>query len=132
LREKSHLKVLMETADVTPYVNEHLAELRMQNRSDRADWIINEHNKKFTKWFKDKIKFDGSMNETMLMLAKRPSLNVVTHQGFNMHGFTWYTKKQDKKSTVQNSGVTIEALSVGGGKSVPYYDRIEQIWELDY
>jgi hypothetical protein len=49
-----------------------------------------------------------------------------------MNGFTWYTKKQDQKSTVQNSGVMIEAVPHDGAKSKPYYGRIEEIWELEY
>ena len=49
-----------------------------------------------------------------------------------MNGFTWYTRKQDGKCTVQNSGVTLEALSSSGDTSDSYYGWIEEIWELDY
>ena len=49
-----------------------------------------------------------------------------------MNGFTWYTRKQDGKSTVQNSGVTLDALSSSGNTSESYYGWIEEIWELDY
>jgi hypothetical protein len=57
---------------------------------------------------------------------------VVIHQGFNLNGFTWYTKNQDQKSKVQNSGIMIEAVPANGGKPVPYYGRIEEIWKLQY
>ena len=123
LLEKVHLKVLFQTAVVEPYVNEHLAELRIQN--SREDWVINMHNKHFAQWFKDKM--SKSENEQLRCLARGPTSKVITHQGFDMNGFTWYTKKQDQKSTVQNSGIMIEDVPHDGGKLKPYYGRIEEI-----
>ncbi|WP_284209401.1 DUF4216 domain-containing protein, partial [Chitiniphilus shinanonensis] len=49
-----------------------------------------------------------------------------------MNGFTWYTRTQDSKSTVQNSGVTLVALAASGDMPQPFYGWIEEIWELDY
>jgi hypothetical protein len=49
-----------------------------------------------------------------------------------MNGFTWYTKKQDGKSTVQNSGVTVVAMSGDEDILMSYYGWIEEIWELDF
>jgi hypothetical protein len=45
---------------------------------------------------------------------------------------TWYTKKQDGKSTVQNSGVTVVAMSGNEDIVMSYYGWIEKIWELDF
>jgi hypothetical protein len=50
-----------------------------------------------------------------------------------MNGFTWYTKRQDGKSPMQNSGVTLVALS--GNESIStdsYYGWIEKSWEMNY
>ena len=41
-------------------------------------------------------------------------------------------KKQDSKSTNQNSGVTLMAMSENDNISNAYYGWIEEIWELDY
>jgi hypothetical protein len=128
LLERAHLKVLFQTREVEPYVNEHLAELRVQN--NRHDWIMRMHYQEFSEWFKHKM--SNSENEHLRCLARGPNSRVITHQGFDMNGFTWYTKKQDKKSTVQNSGVMIEAVPAVGGRTRPYYGRIEEIWELEY
>jgi hypothetical protein len=49
-----------------------------------------------------------------------------------INGFTWYTKQKVDKSTVQNSGVTLVALSGSDNTSDSYYGWIEEIWELDY
>jgi Domain of unknown function (DUF4216) len=49
-----------------------------------------------------------------------------------MNDFTWYTKQQDDNCTVQNSGVTLVALSGTDNTSDLYYGWIEEIWELNY
>ena len=41
-------------------------------------------------------------------------------------------KKQDKKSTYQNSGVRFDAHDENNNMQATYYDFIEEIWELDY
>ena len=44
-----------------------------------------------------------------------------------MNGYTWYTKQQDDKSTVQNSGVSLVALSGTDSTLDSYYG-----WTYDY
>ncbi|GKA27523.1 ribonuclease H-like domain-containing protein [Tanacetum coccineum] len=67
---------------------------------------------------------------------------VTKYQGYDINGYTFYTKQQDEKSTLQNSGVMLiaatpefsmgdhEARSTIAKKS--YYGVIQEIWELDY
>jgi hypothetical protein len=43
-----------------------------------------------------------------------------------------YTKKQDGKSTYQNSGVRFAAHDENGNVEATYYGFIEEIWELAY
>jgi hypothetical protein len=57
---------------------------------------------------------------------------VHTYQRYDINGFTWYTKKQDGKNTVQNSGVTVVAMSGDEDILMSYYGWIEEIWELDF
>ncbi|GJV43496.1 transposon protein, CACTA, En/Spm sub-class [Tanacetum coccineum] len=69
-------------------------------------------------------------------------LCVTKYQGYDINGYTFYTKQQDEKSTFQNSGVMLiaampefsmgdhEARSTIAKKS--YYGVIQEIWELDY
>ena len=64
-------------------------------------------------------------------MARGPSWDVDTWQGYDINGYTFYTVTQDEKSTVQNSGVRIDAYQDQAGSST-YYGRIEQIWELNY
>ncbi|WVZ49426.1 hypothetical protein U9M48_000791 [Paspalum notatum var. saurae] len=54
-----------------------------------------------------------------------------TEEGYEINGYTFYTRAQDRKSTNQNSGVLIDAIDNDGNKDT-YYGCIEEIWELEY
>nr|AAR89888.1 putative transposase [Oryza sativa Japonica Group]ABF97555.1 transposon protein, putative, CACTA, En/Spm sub-class [Oryza sativa Japonica Group] len=51
--------------------------------------------------------------------------------GYEINGYTFYTRAQDMKSTNQNSAVRIDAMGHDGTTGT-YYGAIEDIWELDY
>ncbi|XP_066310226.1 uncharacterized protein [Miscanthus floridulus] len=63
--------------------------------------------------------------------SKQPSWHILTYQGYEINGNTFYTVAQDKRSTNQNSGVRIDGTDPNGNIQT-YYGRIEEIWELDY
>jgi hypothetical protein len=56
----------------------------------------------------------------------------VTYQGYDINGYTFYTERQDKKSTYQNSGVCVDAYDVMDEDKNMYYGQIQEIWELDF
>ena len=74
---------------------------------------------------------DKTIEEQLQWLARSPSISVLTFQGYEINGYTFYTSAQDQKSTNQNSGVCIDAID-NNGKLETYYGVIEEIWELDY
>jgi hypothetical protein len=127
--KKIYLKVLQHLIVVAPYVNEHLTNLRENNPFKGETWVINEHNLKFIKLFADRVnsQIPEIIDETVKWLAYGPGAMVHTYQGYDMNGFTWYTKIQDGKSTVQNSGVTVIAMSGDEDISMSYYGWIEEI-----
>nr|ABA94043.1 transposon protein, putative, CACTA, En/Spm sub-class [Oryza sativa Japonica Group] len=51
--------------------------------------------------------------------------------GYEINGYTFYTRAQDMKSTNQNSVVCVDAMGHDGTTGT-YYGAIEAIWELDY
>ena len=53
------------------------------------------------------------------------------YQGYEINGYTFYTRAQVNKSTNQNSGVRIDATD-SSGQMNSYFGYIEEIWELDY
>jgi hypothetical protein len=57
---------------------------------------------------------------------------VVTYQGYDINGYMFYTERQDKKNTYQNSGVRVDAYDVMDEDKNMYYDQIQEIWELDF
>jgi hypothetical protein len=74
---------------------------------------------------------DNVVEEQLYLLAKLPSLTILIVQGYEINANTFYTVAQDKKSTNQNSGVRLDAVT-SKGRTDTYYDYIEEIWELDY
>ena len=133
LREKAHNKVLQSSTAVAPFIAEHKAELRLQNPTEDENWIKDKHELEFASWLERRvISTDIGVSETVTILAGRPEARVYTFQGYDMNGFTWYTKKQDNKSINQNSGVTLMCMSANENLLDSYYGWVEEIWELDY
>ena len=69
--------------------------------------------------------------EQLAWLARGPANSIPMYQGYEINGFTFYTRAQDNKSTNQNSGVRIDATD-SSGQTNSYFGYIEEIWELDY
>jgi hypothetical protein len=57
---------------------------------------------------------------------------MLTFQGYEINGYTFYMNAQDEKSTNQNNGVRIDEIIDDNGELETYYGVIEEIWELDY
>ena len=75
---------------------------------------------------------DRMIDEQLQWLARGPSMiTVMQYQGYEINGYTFYTRGQDEKSTNQNSGVRIDTTDNDRNKN-SYFDVIEEIWELDY
>ena len=75
---------------------------------------------------------DDIVEDELYLLAKRPSSTILTFQGYEINGNTFYTIAQDKKSTNQNSGVRFDDAANTNREKDTYYGYIEEIWELDY
>ena len=133
LRQKAHMHVLQHSAVVTPFIAEHINELRLENPRRPESWISEQHKLNFAQWFKRRVRSSiDNVSDMVRFLADGPGAKIGTYQGYEMNGFTWYTKKQDSKSTSQNSGVTVQGVFETTNVSEAYYGWIEEIWELDY
>ena len=107
----------------------------------KKNWVLKNHNKTFLDWFKDTIFADDNASKTLRKLAGGPKRNFITWQGYDINKYSFQTKAQDEKSSIQNSGVTLRAesqhfSSVHDGNPcvafIPYFGFIEEIWELNY
>ena len=103
--------------------------------------LLQEHNRTFINWFRQTIFADENASKTLRLLVVGPNLNVPTWKGYDINHYSFYTKSQDEKSSVQNSGVSVDSHSDHfcsasynnpNQASMPYYGVIEDIWELDY
>ncbi|XP_015694618.1 uncharacterized protein LOC102699601 [Oryza brachyantha] len=129
---QAHFAVLQHMAEVTPYFEEHLEKVQLENMGRSDTWINREHSTRFIEWFKNRIaRLTDGPSELLQRLARGPCWDVDTWQGYDINGYTFYTTTQDEKSTVQNSSIRIDAYQDQSGSNI-CYGRIQQIWELNY
>jgi hypothetical protein len=75
---------------------------------------------------------DTQTSEYLKKLAHYPIFTIVTYQGYDINGYSFYTEQQDKKNMYQNSGVHVDAYNVTRQDKNMYYSQIQEIWELDF
>jgi hypothetical protein len=104
------------------------------NPGRNESWLANKHMRKFIDWLRNRISHSSytQTSEYLKKLARGPIFTVMTYQGYDINGYTFYTKQQDKKSTYQNSGVRVDAYGARGQDKNIYYGQIQEIWELDF
>ena len=73
--------------------------------------VLQEHNRTFINWFRETIFVDDGASKTLRLLAVGPNLNVPTWKRYDINNYSFYTKSQDDKSSMQNNGVTVDADS---------------------
>nr|AAM92285.1 putative transposon protein [Oryza sativa Japonica Group] len=128
---KAHFTVLQQSSLVAPYIEEHLALVRARNIGKSDAWITRHHIDTFPAWLRQHLMGNESINQQLAFLARGPSGSIATFQGYEINGYTFYTRAQDMKSTNQNSVVRVNAMGHDGTIGT-YYGAIEDIWELDY
>ena len=115
LLRRAELYVLQNLADVHPYVEEHISVLRSENPTASEVDLNHLHDANFVEWFKTRVMLDLVNNPNLCprlrWLAYGCDKIVRSYEGYDINGYTFYTKRQDNASTVQNSGVSVVALS---------------------
>jgi hypothetical protein len=117
---------------VSPYVEKHKEELAAPNISGYQVWINKQHKEKFATWLQQHLLEVRSSDPDLDALAMGPNDSVVMYQGYDINAYTFYTRKQDKKSANQNSGVRIDACYEQNKQMETYYGIKEEIWVLEY
>jgi len=128
---QANFTVLQNSSKVAPYIDEHMNIIRSENPQKNFAWITRQHIKTFDGWFRRKLLGNNTVDQELQWLARGPSITVQQYQGYEINGYTFYTRAQDKKSTNQNSGVRMCIVNSNGEKN-NYYGVIEEIWELEY
>jgi energy-converting hydrogenase Eha subunit F len=58
--------------------------------------------RKFIGWLRERISgSDTPISEYLQKLAHHPIFTVVTYQGYDINGYMFYTKHQDKKEHIR-------------------------------
>jgi len=136
---QAHLYMLNNTDEVIPYIDAHKTIVKANNPRQARNGM--EHNRTFIPWFKDEVLKDSTTSESLTWLVAELNFDVISCTTYEVNNCIFYTKSMDEKSTVQNSGVTLEAESMQFSTlkdtnhvlgSMAYYGFIEDIWEVDY
>jgi hypothetical protein len=108
--------------------------LLRENFDCNESWLANEHMRKFIGWLRVQISHssDTQTSEYIKKLARGPIFTVMTYQGYDINGYTFYTEQQDTKNTHQTIGVRVDAYDATGQDKNMYYDQIQEICELDF
>nr|AAX92860.1 transposon protein, putative, CACTA, En/Spm sub-class [Oryza sativa Japonica Group]ABA92603.1 transposon protein, putative, CACTA, En/Spm sub-class [Oryza sativa Japonica Group] len=131
LFRKTHFTALQQSSLVAPYIEEHLGLVRARNIGKSDAWITRHHIDTFPAWLRRHLMGNETINQQLAFLVRGPSGSIATFQGYEINGYTFYTRAQDMKSTNQNNAVRIDAMGHDGTTGT-YYGAIKDIWELDY
>ncbi|KAE8661113.1 hypothetical protein F3Y22_tig00116939pilonHSYRG00277 [Hibiscus syriacus] len=147
LLDEAHLYVLRNTADVEPYIEQHMLELKDHNprASQNSKWLQTQHSRTFISWLKTKVDTHlangEDICESIRWLAKGPSFTVKKYSGFVINEYRLHTTSRDESRTPQCSGVSLvaHAIQIASAKdsnpvygTVTYYSCIQEIWDIDY
>lgn len=129
---EAHFTVLQHMTSIAPYIYEHQSLLKNENNQRDKIWLAKKHNETFSHWLKEKVRNTlPNVDKPVEELGFGP-IHVVKYEGYDINGYTFYTRQQDQKSTIQNTGVTVIASTTERATKDSYYGVIEEIWELDY
>jgi hypothetical protein len=79
---------------VSKYLDEHKEVLLRDNHGHNESWLVNEHMRKFIGWLRYQISQSSNTqtSEYLKKLARGPIFTVVTYQGYDINGYTFYTE----------------------------------------
>ena len=83
-----------------PYIDEDRQSLQTLYPSKSQAWLDKKHKEEFVSWLQ-RCLLGIKLGNQLDVLAKGPSSTYLKYQGYEINGFTFYTKKQDGKSTYQ-------------------------------
>jgi hypothetical protein len=91
----AHFHVSQQMSIVFEYLDENKEVLLRNNPGCNESRLANEHMRKFVGWFRDQISqsSNSQTSEYQKKLAHGPIFTVVTYQGYDVNGYTFYTEQ---------------------------------------
>jgi hypothetical protein len=92
----AHFHMLQQMSIVSEYLDERKELLLRDNPMRNESWLANEHMRKFIGWLRDWISqsSETQTSDYLKKLAHGPIFTVVTYQGYDINGYTFYTKSR--------------------------------------
>ena len=98
--KKVHYAVLQQSSLVDLYIEEHKKIMFSKFPEKSEAWITREHMNTFGSWLRKHLMHNMDISEQLFLLARGPSWNILTYQGYKRYGNTFYTIAQDKKGHI--------------------------------
>ena len=96
---KAHYTVLQNSTFVASYLQQHKNIVRSTNPGKDDKWIKVKHMETFGSWLQTHLINDTTVADQLYLLAGSPSSTIVSFQGYEINGNTFYTIA-DRKSVV--------------------------------
>ncbi|XP_042467446.1 uncharacterized protein LOC122050620 [Zingiber officinale] len=138
LLQAAHRYVLFNTAEIDPYIQMHIEELKQTDRrfSSNETLLQKRHMETFAQWLSKHV-LDNS-SDRIQWLAHGPRKHVISYTGYIINGHRFHTI--DVGRLTQDSGVSVEADTIWQSSSTDshtvgrqsYYGVIRDIVLLDY
>ena len=114
-----HASILQQLQIVTSYATKHIDEIRMDNEDKQEEWIMKLHRLQFGPWLKkESIEDDGSIEaETVKIFARGPVTLVTSWQGYDISGWTFYTKQKDIRARAKTTAFALNPLTPQGRRT---------------
>ncbi|XP_042415124.1 uncharacterized protein LOC122004280 [Zingiber officinale] len=138
LLQAAHRYVLFNTAEIDPYIQMHIEELKQTDRrfSSNETLLQKRHMETFAQWLSKHV-LDNS-SDRIQWLAHGPRKHVISYTGYIINGHRFHTI--DVGRSTQDSGVSVEADTIWQSSStdshtvgrLSYYGVIRDIVLLDY
>jgi hypothetical protein len=91
----AHFNMLQQMSIVSDYLDEHKEVLLRDNPRRNESWLANEHMRKFIGWLRGRISqsSDTQTSEYLKKFPRGPIFTIVTYQGYDINGYTFYTEQ---------------------------------------
>ena len=87
--KKAHYAVLQQSSLVDPYIDEHKKNLLSEFLEKSEAWITRDHMNTFGSWLRKHLMHNLDISEQLFLLARGPSWNILTYQGYKINENTF-------------------------------------------
>ena len=91
-------RFFQQSSLVDPYIEEHKKILTSEFPEKSETWITRQHIDSFGSWLRRHLMHNMNIGEQLFLFSRGPSWNILTYQGYEINGNTFYTAAQDKKN----------------------------------